>query len=36
MRAKLEEQQTLSIPFHENLTIKEINKIVTNIKKWKI
>ena len=35
-KSKLEEQQTLSIPFHENLTVKEINKIVTNVKKWKI
>ena len=35
-KSRLEEQQTLSIPFHENLTVKEINKIVTNVKKWKI
>jgi dTDP-4-amino-4,6-dideoxygalactose transaminase len=33
LKSELEEKQTLSIPFHENLTTKDVDKVIENVKK---
>jgi len=32
-KSELEEKQTLSIPFHENLTKQDLNRVIENVKK---
>jgi dTDP-4-amino-4,6-dideoxygalactose transaminase len=32
-KSELEEKQTISIPFHENLTNKDVDKVIKNVKK---